>query len=100
MVDDTAATASTTSNDKKEDKKPKVAFPERATDGCTHCGMLLSIYDKAGNLDVAASEAAQRDHGANIGCVATPTFSSPQLERKIDKKSGKLEGEYAPAFGK
>lgn len=80
--------------------KSKVEFPERESDGCTHCGTVLSVFNNDGSPDVAASEAAQAAHAANASCPATPTTIFANSKRGVDKKSGRLEGEYAPAFTK
>jgi hypothetical protein len=80
-------------------KAEKVPFPERKDDGCTHCGMVLSVYnERTGELNVEASENAQRAHAANVGCAATPQYVDPNIGRGIDKKSGRLDGEYSPAW--
>ena len=89
VATDTETTESTT----------KAAFPDRKDDGCTHCGMVLSVYnERTGELNVEASEDAQRAHAANVGCVATPQFTDPNAPRGVNKKTGKLDGEYAPAW--
>lgn len=90
-----------TAAEAKESKSVKVAFPDREDDGCTHCDMILSVYnERTGELNVEASEAAQAAHAANVGCPATPNFTDPNAVRKVDKKTGKLDGEYAPAWSK
>lgn len=90
-----------TATEAKESKAAKVAFPDREDDGCTHCGMVLSVYnERTGELNVEASEAAQAAHAANVGCPATPNFTDPNAVRKVDKKTGKLDGEYEPAWKK
>lgn len=76
----------------------KVEFPEREDDGCTYCGMVLSVTNRDGSFNVEASEAAQRAHQNNTGCQATPNYVDPTTERKIDPKTGRLDGEYDPAW--
>lgn len=78
-----------------ETKQPDVAFPDRADDGCTHCGAILTVFDRNGDVDVAGCEAAQQRHAANASCVATPN-TNPDQAREVNKKTGRLDGEYAP----
>lgn len=96
-------------DDSKPDDAPKsrkavVEFPDREDDGCTHCGSILAIYDNAGNFMASESEAAQAAHTRDYAsCAATPIlatdFDKATGLRKVDKKTGKLAGEYEPAFG-
>lgn len=72
--------------------KPKVPFPAREDDGCTHCGAILVVTNKDGSFNASGSEDAQRAHMNNTGCVATPNFAA--TEREIDAKTGRLAGEY------
>lgn len=92
-------TTDKSSDDKKDDdakvQKKGPDYPEREKDGCTHCGAILTIRDDVGNVNFAASEAAQQRHMENRSCVATPNFVDPTEARKVDPKTGKIAGEYA-----
>lgn len=73
-------------------KKPKVPFPAREEDGCTHCGAILIVTNRDGSFNPSGSEDAQRAHMNNTGCAATPNFAA--TEREIDAKTGRLDDEY------